>query len=107
MLHKHLTPSVNRLLVIGEPAIPRVLELMLDEDKYTRLRAVTVIRTISMTKHGFKPGRGWLQNEDEVKWRQFWKSLGNLEWDATEADRKKSVALWKEWLKSQKQGVAK
>jgi D-alanyl-D-alanine carboxypeptidase len=107
MLHKHLTPSVNRLMVIGEPAIPRVLELMLDKDADTRLRAVTVIRVITMTNHGFKPGRGWLQDEDEVKWRQFWASLGNLEWNAPADDRKKSIALWKEWLKRQKQSVAK
>ncbi|HSQ58472.1 MAG TPA: hypothetical protein VLM40_22315, partial [Gemmata sp.] len=77
-LHRELTPSVHKLIELGDPAIPRMLDLMLAEDRTTRLRASHVLRCIVMRQHGFIDGQGWKDDASEKRFRAFWKSLGNL-----------------------------
>jgi len=97
-LHRELTPSVHRLIVFGDTAIPRMLDLMLSDDRDTRLRAVTVLRGIVLSKHGFSLPRGWPDDASEERYRALWKSLGNLDWDSPRENRERAVKLWREWL---------
>src|SRR5262245_22186347 len=53
------TPSVMKLIKIGRPAIRETLELMLSDDRETRIHAYTVIEGITLVEHGFRFGQGW------------------------------------------------
>jgi hypothetical protein len=97
-LHPEWTPSVVKLIEIGDPAIPRMLDLMLSDDGETRLRAQQVLERVTTRKLGFVPGKGWLESGGADKWRTLWKSLGNLDWEASREERERSVKLWREWL---------
>jgi len=98
-LHSDMTPAVEALIEIGEPALGPVLELMLSPGRETRMHAQRVLEGVTLRLHGFRPGQGWDDQSREDDWRRFWKSLGDLDWDAPEASRADAVALWREWLR--------
>lgn len=121
-LHIELTPSVLRLVEIGEPAIPFVLELMLigDDEKEnelreqalkdrgvvytpatigTRVRAKTVLTLVTAKMFGFERGKGWSKmGLGQEAFEKFWESLGSLDSHAPREERQKAVRLWHEWL---------
>lgn len=99
-LHRDRTPAVRALIEIGEPALGPVLELMLAPQRETRLRAQRVLEGVTLRLHGFRPGHGWEDRSHEADWRRFWKSLGDLDWDAPEAERAAAVARWREWVQT-------
>jgi hypothetical protein len=96
--HSEYTPSVNRLIVIGTPAIPAVLRLFETGDLTTRRRTAKVLEEITMAMYGFRIGQGWDSEDGEDQWWHFWKSLGNLDADDSERKRRRSVRLWRKWL---------
>ena len=102
MRHRDYTPSVHKLIALGDASIPRMLDLMLSNDRDTRLRAQTVLQDIAVLKHGFVPGRGWPNDASEERYRALWKSLGDLDWNAPREDRERAVKLWREWLAKSK-----
>jgi hypothetical protein len=101
VLHSDHTPAGDRLIKFGTPAIPRMLDLMLSDDESTRLRAQRVLEGITLEKHGFVFGRGWPSGDshkEDARFRAFWKSLGDLDWQASRTDRERAVKLWREWV---------
>lgn len=100
-LHRNYTPAVDALIKIGPPAIKPLLDVMQDEREVTRRRAQTALVDITMISQGWQPGRPWADPNGEAKWREFWKSLGNLQWDASKEDREKSIKQWQIWLSNQ------
>src|SRR5262249_57349881 len=82
-LHSDLTPAVYELVKIGEPTIPRMLDLMLLDgecDWFTRLHAETVIYRIFLRKYGWNnPGPGWADPKDKEGFDAFWKSMPSLD----------------------------
>lgn len=105
MLHSDHTPSVHKLIDIGEPVIPRMLDLMLLDgqgDRWTRQHAQTVLSYIISKKHGFESGRGWSGPEGADHARALWKSLGDLDYKAPLEERQRAVKLWREWLAKNK-----
>jgi hypothetical protein len=100
-LHADHTPSVHKLIELGDPAIPPMLDLMLLDGQYdrlTRLHAERVLWGIVMKKYGFVRGRGWSAPDGADRANAFWKSLGNLDWEAPREEREQAVKLWREWL---------
>ncbi|HJZ54028.1 MAG TPA: hypothetical protein VKE74_03690 [Gemmataceae bacterium] len=111
--HFDVTPSVEALIELGHPVLPRVLDLMLSpgtasrqqqvmtlsDDDATRMRAQRVLEGITAKDFGCKQPGGWARADYE-RWRAFWKSLGDLQWDAPQEDRRKCVRKWKDWLAS-------
>lgn len=97
-LHGDYTPASMQLIGLGEPAIGAVLQLMLSPDAETRLRAQRVLEGITMRTHGFAAGQGWTDPDGEARWRGFWRGLGDLDWEASLEDRRRSVAVWQSWL---------
>ncbi|MCB1037503.1 MAG: hypothetical protein KDD47_26970 [Acidobacteria bacterium] len=97
-LHSDVTPSVRRLIEIGEPTLDAVLDQMLSESEPTRLRAQRVLEGVTMGPFGFVPGKGWPDPKDEERFRAFWRSLGDLDWKADRRRREEAVALWRRWL---------
>lgn len=104
--HSELTPSVRKLVEIGEPAIPRMLDLMLldgKNDESTRLRAETVIYRIFLAKYGWnRPGPGWADSKDKERFDAFWKTMPVLAYDAPLEERERAVKAWREWLAKRK-----
>jgi hypothetical protein len=96
LIHADYTPSVHRLIEIGEPAIIPTLDLMLSDDRLTRMRAQNVLHAITRKLHGFSPGHGWRCKDGEEKWKRFWAGMGDLDWEAPKEQRIASVARWKE-----------
>jgi hypothetical protein len=101
-LHLDYTPAVHQLIAIGEAALEPALELMLSEDEMTRLHAQRVIEGVILTMLGFVFGRGWKEgnsHENEARFRNLWSSLGDLDFEGTDEQRKHAVGLWRYWLK--------
>jgi hypothetical protein len=96
-VHAHYSPSINALIDLGHPAIPRVLDLMLSPDELTRIRAQYILEQITGRDFGCRNGIWW-SHEDYSRWEAFWKSLGNLQWYAPEDDRRRSIQMWRDWL---------
>jgi hypothetical protein len=97
-LHFHNTPSVSKLIDLGKPVIPRMLDLMLSDDEATRSRAMHVLSAVTMPMFGYVQGEGWPEHEDHDRWNAFWKSLGDLDADQPRKRRERAVQLWREWL---------
>src|SRR5215210_619511 len=97
-LHSDRTLAVEALIEMGEPVLGPVLELMLSPDRETRMHAQRVLEGVTLRFHGFRPGHGWDDRSHEEDWRRFWNSLGDLDWDAPEAERADAVARWREWV---------
>ena len=107
--HNDYTLSVNQLIKIGEPAIPRMLDLMLldgETTRFTRLHAHTVLWIIFHNKFEAKwgPWERGEPNECRDKENAIWASLGSLspgnpnESDSVSAEhRQRAVQLWREW----------
>lgn len=95
-LHSDWTPSVYKLIELGEPAIRPMLDLMLADDEGTRARAQNVITWVYMEKFGFQ--HGWKQPEDKERYEAFWKSLPKLDPKAPREEREHAVKVWKAWL---------
>jgi hypothetical protein len=98
--HANMTRSTERLVEIGEPALPFVIPLMLSDDEWTRRHADTVISGTGMALFGWKAGQGWTRPGGEAGYRSFDRRLGSMRWNASQEDRERSVKLWKTWLDS-------
>jgi hypothetical protein len=101
--HPDWTPAVHELIDIGEPALLPTLELMLREDSQeTRFHADRVLSGILLVHNGFVFGQGWQNTEDphrmEEAFRQQWKELGSMDWQASREERLASVELWRKWV---------
>lgn len=94
--HSESTPATQALIAIGEPALPRVVPLLLSDRYETRLRAVHVLELVSMGVFGFRSGLGWARREDEQAWKEFWGRMNPG--PAGSVGRARTVELWQEWL---------
>ena len=99
--HSDHTPSVDKLIEIGDPAIRRMLDLMLldsESDYFTRLHAKTVLYGIILNKYGYRSDRSESDpNEVTKRANALWESLGNLSHAAPREERERAVKLWWEW----------
>jgi hypothetical protein len=98
-LHADHAPSVDKLIELGDPAIPRMLDLMLlngEYDGFTRLHAETVLYGIVAGNYGFVSGRGYSDPNGNDRANALWKSLGSLNWKAPLEERERAVRLWRE-----------
>jgi hypothetical protein len=98
ILHADYTPAVHELVQVGEPALAPTLELMLSDDRHTRMRAQRVLEGVTLVQHGFVFGQGWKEDQGEKRHRKFWSELGKLDYDAPPDKRAAGVAMWKKWL---------
>jgi hypothetical protein len=100
-LHGDYTPSVHELIEIGDPAIPRVLDLMLldgPHDKWTRLHAERVLNGIILKDEGFIFGKGWTDGRGKERAHALFVSHGSLDYEAPLQERERAVQLWREWF---------
>jgi hypothetical protein len=98
-LHGDYTPSVHKLIEIGEPALKQTLKLMLSTSEETRLRAQRVIEGVTMGMYGFRTGHGWNNEKGRLEWFNLWDSLGKLSYKASSELRSESISKWMQWIK--------
>jgi hypothetical protein len=99
-LHGDMTPSVFALADIGLPAVPRILDLMLDAPAATRRRAQRALERIVMRRdHGYVEGRGFPTPADDTAFLAAWAAHGAYDADASEDARHNAVNLWRAWLR--------
>lgn len=100
-LHSDMTPAVHALSGMGLPAVGPLLDVLMAPDSMTRLHAQRALEGIVYRRFGFVPGRGFpnARAEDEV--RALWAANGGYAWDGSEADRARSVELWRAWLEQE------
>lgn len=96
-----ITPASAGLLEIGEPALPTLLPMMLDERDMVRRRAQYAIIQITARI----TGRYAVKNQAEdiaaaARFKELMAELGNLQWDAPKEARAAAVVKWKNWLAS-------
>ena len=97
-LHADLTPAVDQLSEMGPQVIPYVLPLMESTNWVTRLHAVRVMHFTTMGMYCFVRGRGWPHDRSRQRWIDFWRAMGSLRYDGTDAERAKAIQTWRVWL---------
>jgi len=95
--HFEYTPSVMKLIKVGLPAVPDLLDAMLVESEVTRLHAYTALSRILASTCGFSD-QGWSTPTSQSEWEGLLNRLGNLDPSDTYERRKASVRLWREWI---------
>lgn len=101
--HVGWTPAVDRLVEIGQPAIPAVLDVAVSGDEIERICAENVLWEFLTKRLGRVPGQPWDDPAGEQEARRLWRELGDLGGvGASKQEREASVKLWREWLKKQR-----
>src|SRR6266566_2117311 len=98
--HLDMTPAVRALGQMGMRAVPALLDLLMNEDEFTRLHAQRALEMILDQRHGFYPGQGFPTPEAEEQARAEWKDNGGYDYSADAATRAASVAKWQRWLET-------
>jgi uncharacterized UPF0160 family protein len=89
VLHANYSPSVKPLIKIGLPALEPLLEKMVSAEQDTRLRLGTAIGGIIASD---------LQRDyKEIK--EFWQTVGELDYEASLEERIKVTQNIREWYK--------
>ena len=102
-LHLDRTPAVEALGAMGLKPISSLLNLLIDEDRYTRLHAQRALESIIARRHGFCPGNGFPDREAEEAMRAEWRANGDYDFDADPELRLQAVAKWRYWLQAAKE----
>lgn len=94
-----ITPASEGLVQIGEPAMPTLLQLMLDDRDIVRRRADYAIIHIAARM----TGRYDVKNQAEDiaaagRFNNLLQELGNLHWASPREARAASVEKWRKWL---------
>lgn len=94
--HLDMTPSVQALGEMGISVVPALLDLLMNEDEFTRLHAQRALELILNRRHGLGLGQG--PEAEEV-----WQTNGNYNYATDAAARAASVVKWRRWLETAKE----
>jgi HEAT repeat protein len=99
-LHLDRTPAVEALGGMGLKPIPSLLDLLMSEDRDTRMHAQRALESIAERRHGFRPGYGFPDRQAEEAMRAEWRANGDYQFDASQEPRAQAVAKWRQWLQT-------
>lgn len=102
-LHLDRTPAVEALGAMGLKPVPSLLDLLMDEDRNTRIHAQRALESIAAQRHGFRPGHGFPDAQAEEATRAEWRANGDFQFDADRELRVQAVAKWRQWLQTAKE----
>lgn len=95
--HTEYSPSVMRLIDLGEASVDRCLEIFASDSNEERiLQAETVIEMYTARRFGFKFGFGF-PDGSEARWKQYLNSTGLLDHQDTLIQRRAVVKGWSNW----------
>ena len=98
-LHVDQTPSMQALAAMDRPALPAIIDLLLSEDRMTRLHAERALERSRLMHHGFVFG---IESKStpgaEEKTRAEWQANGAYDFEAPLPRRIESVRRWRSWL---------
>ena len=100
ILHLDYTPAVRRLTECGLEAVWAILPVLDSEDSWERLRAQRVLEGVMQRRYGWRPGRGFSGKKSrETEMLTLMRANGNYRAGAPRPQRRKSIRLWKDWLR--------
>jgi hypothetical protein len=103
LVNSEYTPAVHRLVDYGRLSLEcGVLELLVDEDYMTRVRAWRVLERIILAEMGYTPGMGWKDRSKESEWGDLCEKNGSYKADLPKNLLKTSYLKWSEWVKKNK-----
>lgn len=91
--HLDMTPAVQALGEMGISVVPALLDLLMNEDEFTRLHAQRVLELILNRRHGLGQ-----EPEAEKQVEEEWQANGAYDYAADAATRAASVAKWRRWF---------
>jgi HEAT repeat protein len=97
-LHSVQTPAVQSLIESGMTALPTVFTLLKSADENSRQRAQHVLAAVVLRDITQRLQPRPLTSDAQVAWEKLSKANGSYRWDAPEAARSASVALWEQWF---------
>jgi HEAT repeat protein len=100
-LHWDMTPAVYSLGQMGLRALPELLDLLMDDDELTRLRAQRALERINDQLHESQPGHESSGGKPEDPATVRWRTNGNYDYAADVASRAAAVEKWREWIEKQ------
>lgn len=96
------TASVSKLVDIGLPAVPKLLDAYVYGDEITRMRVQQTLAGILMRQYGFVCGSGWKNYDaDHPRFLAMYDKLGRLNWGDSLDNRRASARIWLEWWQAQ------
>lgn len=95
-LHSDITPAVNALAAIGEPALPALLEPLAAPAELTRLHAQRALEGVIYQRHGFRAGQGFPAGGEDAA-RDDLRAIGYA-YDADDESRDAAIARLREQL---------
>lgn len=102
-LHLDRTPAVGALGAMGLKAVPSLLDLLMAEDRDTRMHTQRALELITARRHGSRPGQGFPNPQAEEAMRDEWRVNGDYQFDASRKLRAQAVAKWRRWLRTAKE----
>lgn len=99
-LHLDRTPAVDALGGMGLQPVASLLDLLMDEDRNTRMHAQRALESIAAQRYGFRPGHGFPEPQAEAAMRDEWRANGDYQFDADRELRAQAVARWRQWLQT-------
>lgn len=97
-LHFEWTPAMDGLIDIGMPALPYVLDLVLDESLNVRKRAIIVMMDIVAFRFGIRRGQEYKSEQVFDAIEAWWKKMGDLSAEDSYEKRKETADIWRSWL---------
>lgn len=95
--HADMTSSVEGLGRMGLVAVSSLIELLMDPDQLTRLRAQRALELLVSRRHGFRAGHGFPSPAAEQAMTAEWRSNGGYCYDASHEERAAAVLKWRRW----------
>ena len=96
--HIDFTDSVYDLIDVGLPAMPKLLQVMIDGNDVTRIRAAR-IRGILRAEFGFQDGIGWATEDGQRQYSELFVTWGGPYWNDSLENRRVAVLHAQGWWK--------
>lgn len=96
-LHGDRSPTIDRLIEIGESSVDECLKIFAQENGMWRLlHAQRVIEGYTMRRFGYQSGQGFTTFPREA-WETYCNSLGHLNYSDPIETRLAAVSGWADW----------
>ena len=89
--HIDFTDSVYDLIDVGLPAMPKLLQVMIDGNDVTRMAAQHALEGILPAEFGFQDGIGWATEDGQRQYSELFVTWGGPYWNDSLENRRVAV----------------